>query len=421
MGKQGRGGWYYGWNIVIASVVLTLLTVGMRMGIGPFVLPMTTDIAMTRTDFSTIVAVGMFAYGVGMPIAGYMEKRFGTRQVLMIGASIVFISCIGTMLSKTFVGLLFTFGIFLSLGLAFTSPVAISPLIARWFVKRRGQALFYLATGSMGGIAIITPVNSMLINTFGWQLTMFIFAIAFILVVVPTALFIVREDVPEGADEGPNAVRGKVKSQDPHPQLTVQEAIKTLPFWQISIGLFACGYSMNLLGTHGVPMLIDHGFSDMTASFGIGLIGLVAIPSTVVLARLADQIPRKNILATIYLVRGLGFVFLVWAVAVYQLYLIALIAGVVWAGSIALSSALLADLYGVRLLGILYGWAYFGHQIGGTASSLLGGWGYDQFNTHWIAFGSAAIILIIASTVSYLIPSQLTLKKIKGKQKEVLA
>src|SRR3546814_8269635 len=68
-----------------------------------------------------------------------------------------------------------------------------------------------------------------------------------------------------------------------------------LQFWKIAFGLFACGYSMNLLGIHGVPMLMDHGFDAMTGSFGIGLIGFAAIFSTLVLGRMSDIIPRKNI------------------------------------------------------------------------------------------------------------------------------
>ncbi|MCZ2257770.1 MFS transporter [Sporosarcina sp. G11-34] len=426
MGEPIQGKWYYGWNIVVASAILTLITVGMRMSIGPFFLPMLADFDMSRTNLSMIVAVGMFVYGVGMPLAGYMERRFGTRTVLLTGAVIVFISSLGTMLSKTPISLLLSFGIFLSLGLALTSPVALTPLIARWFVKRRGQALFYLTTGSMAGIAIMTPVNTMLINAFGWQQTFLIFAIVFVLLVLPTALFIIREDVPEGADEGPSTIGVRTIEttprivQDPHPKLTVLQAIKTLPFWQISLGLFACGYSMNLLGSHGVPMLIDHGFSEMTASFGVGLIGLVAIPSTIILGKLSDRVPRKNILSVIYLIRGLGFVFLVWATFAYQLYLIALIAGFVWAGSVALSSAILADIYGVRLLGVLYGWAYFSHQIAGTISSLLGGWGYDKFNTHWVSFGSAAVVLFIASFISFQLPKRLYEKKKESKRKEIL-
>ena len=199
-----QGKWYYGWNIVFASAILTLITVGMRMSIGPFFLPMLADFDMTRTNLSMIVAVGMFVYGVGMPLAGYMERRYRNTYCFIDGAVIVFISSLGTMLSKTPISLLFSFGIFLSLGLALTSPVALTPLIARWFVKRRGQALFYLTTGSMAGIAIMTPVNTMLINAFGWQQTFLIFAIVFVLLVIPTALFVIREDVPEGADEGPS-------------------------------------------------------------------------------------------------------------------------------------------------------------------------------------------------------------------------
>lgn len=424
MKESSKGRWYYGWNIVIASAFLTLLTVGMRMSIGPFFLPMLVDFDMTRTNLSMIVAVGMFVYGVGMALTGYMERRFGTRTVLLSGAVIVFFSSIGTMVAKTPISLLFSFGIFLSFGLALTSPVALTPLVARWFIKRRGQALFYLTTGSVAGIAIMTPVNTMLINAFGWQQTFLIFALVFVALVVPTAVFIIRVDVPDGADEGPGTTiihkKNTIILQDPHPNLSVLAAMKTLPFWQISIGLFACGFSMNLLGSHGVPMLVDHGFTETTASFGIGMIGLVAIPSTIILGKLSDQLPRKNILSVIYLIRGLGFVFLVSVIFAYQLYLIALIAGFVWAGSVALSSAILADIYGVRLLGVLYGWAYFSHQIAGTISSLLGGWGYDTFNTHWVSFGSAAFVLFTASFVSYLIPKMLVLKKKVDKPKEVL-
>lgn len=425
MEKTVEGKGYYGWKIVVASSILTLITVGMRMSIGPFFLPMLASFDMTRTSLSMIVAIGMFVYGVGMPLAGYMERRFGTKLVLLSGAVVVFSSSLWTMSAKTPLSLLLSFGIFLSLGLAFTSPVAVTPLIARWFTKRRGQALFYLSTGSMAGIAIMTPVNTLLIEAIGWQQTFLVFAFVFVLLVIPIALFVVREVDPDvvedklstGAEDQVKPVRDL---QEPHPGLTVKEAIKTLPFWQICIGLFACGYSMNLLGSHGVPMLVDHGFTEMTASFAVGLIGLVAIPGTILLGKIADKMPRKNILSLIYLIRGIGFVFLVWVTMAYQLYAVAFIAGFVWAGSIALSSAILSDVYGVRLLGVLYGWAYFSHQVAATASSLLGGWGYDKFNTHWVSFGSAAIVLFIASYISYRIPKKLAVKRKVVKQKAVL-
>ncbi|HLR73889.1 MAG TPA: hypothetical protein VK077_01370 [Virgibacillus sp.] len=93
--------------------------------------------------------------------------------------------------------------------------------------------------------------------------------------------------------------------------------------------------------------------------------------------------------------RGIGFIGIVLVVSVFQLYGVAMIAGLAWAGNVALSSAILSDLYGVKLVGILYGLAFFVHQIGATISTLLGGWAYETFGTHTIAFGGAGIILLL--------------------------
>jgi len=59
----------------------------------------------------------------------------------------------------------------------------------------------------------------------------------------------------------------------------------------------------------------------------------------------------------------------------------------------------------VRLVGVLYGCAYLGHQIGAMISSWLGGWAYDTFGTHWVAFGSAGGLLL-ASLISLQLPKR---------------
>ncbi|MFM7012348.1 MAG: MFS transporter [Betaproteobacteria bacterium] len=399
--------WYFGWNIVAASSLLTLLTVGMRMGIGPFFLPMAEDLGFSRSLLAGIVAVGMLCYGIGMPLGGYLVARRGTRFVLLLGAGIVLGSTIWAIYARTPLSFLLSFGVFLSIGLAFTSPVAVTPLISRWFSRQRGMALFFLSTGSMAGIAVVTPALTASIAAFNWQMTLLGFAVIFVVVTVPLAIFVMREDAPLHADLLPEQrAAAAAKPPSKEVQLTFSQAIFTAPFWMICLGLFTCGYSMNLLGTHGMPMLMDHGFDASTSAMGIGLIGLVAIFSTLVLGRLADIIPRRYILAAIYFLRGLGFFALMIVGTHFELYAAAAIGGLVWAGSIAMSSAILADIYGVRLVGFLYGWAYFSHQIGATISSWLGGWGYETYGTHWIAFGSTGILLILAALLSLRLPAR---------------
>jgi MFS family permease len=303
------------------------------------------------------------------------------------------------------ISFLLAFGILLSIGLALASPVTLTPVLARWFIRRRGMALFFLSTGSMAGIAVMTPLLNVAIEAAGWQATMLGFAAVYTLFTVPMALLVIRDDAPAHGDQTREEVAalpaGKRSLAE---SLKLREALRTSPFWKITLGLFACGFSMNLLGTHGVPMLMDHGFDATTSSLGIGLIGLVAIFSTLVLGRISDIVPRKKLLAVIYFVRGLGFFALLVVGAHWELYTAAAIGGIVWAGSIALSSALLADIYGVRLVGVLYGCAYLGHQVGAMISSWLGGWAYEAFGTHWIAFGSAGVVLLMAAVIALLLP-----------------
>lgn len=399
--------WYYGWNIVAAATLVTLVTVGMRMGVGPFFLPITEDLKFSRSLLGTIVAVGMLFYGIGMPLAGYLVARRGTRFVLLLGTSIVFVAIIWAVNATSSIGFMLSFGVLLSTGLAFASPVAMTPVIARWFTRRRGMALFFLSTGSMAGIAIMTPLFTLSIEAIGWKSTLLVFGALFAVLTVPMALLVIRDDAPEQTDTqiDSSASRSTIGLVS-DPAAPLLGVMKTRPFWQVCFGLFACGFSMNLLGTHGMPMLMDHGFDSVTSSVGIGLIGLVAIFSTIGMGRLADVLQRRNILSLIYLLRGLGFFALLIVGTHWELYVAASVGGLVWAGSLALSSAILADVYGVRVVGLLYGWAYLGHQIGATISSWLGGWAYERFGTHWIAFGSAGVLLLCAALVSYRLPAQ---------------
>jgi len=393
---------------VASASFLTLLTVGMRMGVGPFFLPMMDDLGLSRSELSFDIAVGMLCYGLAMPVAGYLIGRFGTRPVLLLGTAIVALACAWTARATGALEFLLVYGVLLSFGLGLTSPVALTPILARWFTRRRGMALFFLSTGSMAGIAVMTPVFAWTVESFGWRETMLGYGLLYALVSVPLTLLVMSDAAPPETDtlqggSAPAAVRSAPKPGAP---LRVGDAVSSADFWKVALGLFTCGFSMNLLGTHGMPMLMDHGFDATSSSTGIGLIGLVAIFSTLVLGRISDRVEKKHLLATIYLVRGLGFFALVLVGTHWELYAAAAIGGIVWAGSIAMSSAILADVFGVRLVGVLYGLSYLGHQLGAALSSWFGGWGYERFGSHLPAFGAAGVLLIVAAGVSMKLPLQ---------------
>src|SRR3546814_16433393 len=109
------------------------------------------------------------------------------------------IAIIWTVQASGPISFLLSFGVLLSLGLAFISPVSMTPMLSRWFIRRRGMALFFLSTGSMAGIAILTPVLGLSIEWVGWQVRLLGFAPLLAVVTIPLALYLVRDEAPPAA------------------------------------------------------------------------------------------------------------------------------------------------------------------------------------------------------------------------------
>lgn len=384
------------------TTVLVLLSVGLRLAPGPFFLPVIDDLGFSRSLFSSIVAASLLVYGLVMPGVGWLVARLGTRAVVLAGTVLIVAGGLWTSMAQGALTFTLGFSVVLSLGLALVSPVSLTKIVSSWFVRQRGMALFFLSTGGMAGLAVVTPALTWAVELFGWRWAMAGYVLILAVIAVPGTLLVMRDEPPPGADGAAAAAAARQREADAHHSLWT--ALASRPFWLVTIGLMANGYSMTLLGTHGIPMLVDHHFSAQTAALGIGLIGLVAIGGTLALGRIADRYPRKYILATIFLVRAVAFVALMLVVSTQELYTVAFVSGLVWAGAMALVSAILADMYGVRLVSMLYGIAYLCQQLAGMLAAWLGGWGFEVLGSHWPSFGGAVVILCIGGIAALALP-----------------
>ncbi|MBO8140596.1 MAG: MFS transporter [Firmicutes bacterium] len=379
------------WPVLAVAFLVSLVAMGLRFATGPFMSPMAADFGFTQGQLSTIVAGSMLGFGLALPLAGRLADAWGSRAVAAAGLACLALSL--ATVARTASAAVFSaaFVIGASLGFAATSQVALSPLITRWFVRQRGLAMTFLSAGGMAGIALFTPVSAILIDAVGWRNAYLLFAVFIGVLLLPALLLLVRER--------------PVPMQSASTRAAWKPALATGPFWLCAAGMFACGFSMNLMSTHGVPMLEHHGFPTMTASLGIGLLGLVSVGGTLSLGALSDRLGRPAFLALIYFVRALGFVALVFAGREWELYLTAAIGGLVWAGSPALTSAITADLYGPRVVGTLFGLMYMGHQVGAAAGAFLGGWAFDASGDYTGAFVTAAVLLVAGAAASRRIPA----------------
>src|SRR2546426_10567593 len=291
---------FYGWWVVAAFCVTTFISTGIRHAVGPFLKPIVADLGLDRASFSLVIALSLLLYGLFMPLAGLALDRFSVRAVSSVGTVLLALSLVLTAMVHNFWEFAAVYGVLVPLGLAGPGPRIASGIVARGVSKRRGTALSVLGSASMTGMSLLVPAVTWLIITTGWRTAYMLIAAGILVVVLPLCLWVVR-DSPESmgltADGTlPTAGAGAIAIE----RVSGGGALQTLAFWQLAGSFFTCGFSMSLLSAHGIPMLTDHGYSPMFASWALGVLGGSSIGFTVMLGALSDRFGRRPVLAAIY-------------------------------------------------------------------------------------------------------------------------
>jgi MFS family permease len=392
---------FYGWWVVAAFSVTTFLSTGIRHAVGPFLKPIVGDLGLDRASFSAVIAVSLFLYGVFMPLAGMALDRFSVRVVTSIGTAILVISLVLTSMVQNFWQFAAVYGVLVPLGLAGTGPVIASGVVARWFNKRRGTALSLLGSASMTGMSLLVPAMTWLILTTGWRMTYILIAVGMLALGLPLCLWVLRDSPESLGLTADGAAPITAHRADPVERVTAGEALQTLAFWQLAGSFFTCGFSMSLLSAHGIPMLTDHGYTPMFASWALGVLGGSSIGFTVMLGALSDRLGRRPVLAAIYAGRVAIFAgFFLIRDNPTAILMVAVLGGITMAGTGSMTSALTADIYGRFSVSSVFGLIFLVHQTGSALGSWLAGSLFERTGGYGAAYALACLFLTAAAIVA---------------------
>jgi MFS family permease len=393
---------FYGWWVTSAFCVMVFASTGVRHAVGPFLKPMVADLGVDRGSYSLIIALGLLLYGVFQPWTASLVDRIGARAVTAGGTILLAIALALTSQCHTLWQLALTHGVLAALGLSCTGPVIAASVVSRWFSRRRGVALSILGSASMTGMSLLVPLVTWLVLSVGWRATFLVLAVGVLVVKLPLCLLVVR-DSPESIGLAPDGDRGAsaIPATAAGQRTRVGDAVQTVAFWQLAGSFFTCGFSMSLISAHGMPMLTDHGYTPMFASWTFSVLGASSIVFTTLLGVASDRWGRRPVLGGIYAGRAVVFAgfFLIRDNPAAMLG-VAVVGGLTMAGTMAMTSALTADIYGRFSLGAVLGVIFLVHQTGSATGSWLAGALFEATGGYGGAFTIACALLIVAALTS---------------------
>lgn len=404
-------GLFYGWYIVGAVFFMVFVSIGFRQSFGLFLPTWTEEFGVSVSFMSAVALAGWTVNGVAQPVVGWLADRYGARVVAAVSIAVLGGSTLAMAFSLNVWMLAFFYAALASFSNAGAMFTPATPLLARWFVRRRGAALSVITAGGSAGAMLLVPFASYLLELASWRAALAVIAGMLLVLALPLVLLVIRDRpaamglLPDGADPAPAG--GRRRSSALEGPLTVahwRQAYRSAPMWQLTLTYVVCGVTTAIIAVHFVTFAKTEGITETTAALAFGLLSGTNMLSVLVMGIfVSDRIQRKNALAVIYAVRGLGFLALLALPASTGLWVFAVVAGSSWLATVPQTSALAAEVYGVRNAGSITGMLTMVHMCAGACAIFIAGVAFDRFGSYDAVWLGAVAMLGAASLTAWLL------------------
>lgn len=382
------------WLLVLAGGLVMGLALGVRHVQGLFLLPVSMDRGWSRETFAIALAVQNLTWGIAQPLTGMIADRYGSAKVIAGGLVFYALGLVGMAYASTPAAFMLTAGVCIGIALSGTAFAAIYGALSRLVPpERRGWALG--VAGAVGGLGQFTmvPMAQWLIGGWGWVSALLVFAVM-LAIVLPLARPL-RESARAVQDPGA-----------PDAGLSMRAAIglafRQPGFWLLNLGFLACGFQLAFIGTHLPAYLMDKGLRASDAVAALAIIALTNVMGTYVCGILGARHRRKYLLAGIYLVRTAAIaLFLLLPLSTWTVYAFAAVMGFVWLGTVPLTNGLIAQVFGVRYLTTLFGFVFFGHQLGSFLGVWLGGVVFEATRSYDLIWLGAMALGVLSAMLHW--------------------
>jgi MFS transporter, OFA family, oxalate/formate antiporter len=389
------------WLVLVGGGLLNV-ALGSYYAWSVFVPALEKEFGWTRTQTSLVATIDMVMLASMFLVAGFMQRRFGSRLNAFIGGLLFSTGLFLASWTTSLPMLYLTWGVTLGAGLGFgySAPIAAG---SRWYPDHlgivNGLAIGIFAAGS----GIFGPVAGILIERVGWRDTFRILALLFFAFTMVGAYLL--KDPPAGYQAPVPASKGSAGARRPLIDVPTSQVIRTPTFFVLWIAYALGTTAGTLVISQLVPFARAAGWSGPTAALAISVGAAGSATGRFFSGWMSDHLGRlftlrlmvvASLLATpsLYLWRGELALFFTFLFVVYYCY----------GTQLSVYTALAGDFWGIKYLSTNYGLLLLAWGFAGVLGPVIGSRVFVSTGSYRYAFMGAAVVagaaLTLLSTVS---------------------
>jgi MFS family permease len=246
------------------------------------------------------------------------------------------------------------------------------------------------AAGSFGQF-LFSPLAGGLVGGLGWQTTTIIFGVL-MFCVIPLTRLVASAPLDNTAKAGA-----------PRPQSfreALAEAFGHRSYNLLVAGFFTCGFQLAFVTVHFQKYVVESGIAPQVGYWAFALVGICNIFGSISSGYLAGRFPKRYVLSAIYLSRAaVTLLFIALPPTAFSTYLFGALTGLLWLSTVPPTSSLIGVMFGTRYFSMLYGFAFFSHQLGGFIGLVLAGWLRETTGSYmamwWLSIGFGIFSAIV--------------------------
>jgi len=392
---------FYGYVVAAACFAIQATGIGTHVTFGIFFKPLLADFGWPRASLAGAHSLAFVLSGFLGIFVGRLNDRFGPRVLLTVTALFFGMGLFLMSTADSLWQIYLFYGIMVGIGLSPVDVIALSTT-ARWFVRRRGMMSGLVKVGTGAGQFFIPFAASILILSHGWR-TSYILLAAFVTLMIAGVGQLMRRDpsqlglLPDGDTQ-----IGATGADLAEKGASLSEALRTHQFWTICFTNLTIVFCLMSIMLHITPHAMDIGIPATTAAGLLSTIAGASVIGRLFVGFVADRAGYRTCMICCFSLLISAFLWLQLADELWMLYLFAVFYGIGHGGHFTLISPLVAEHFGIRSHGVLFGIVLFAGTFGGAAGPILAGYLFDLTGSYssafWIcaAVGSLALGLILS-------------------------